>query len=233
MDQDVNDFLNGRDEEENQVQEQQNIGSTTQEEPEIIQDAENMRTLKIKIRKYLKCFPRELESIDISDIENLSEEELQVKYDDIRVELNSSENKLISSCYFMGVNLCENLINYSGYADLTGLTVQCHMNEGINKCLKQLEIEFGDYTLLSNPEERLVYLTLLMALTTAQQNKIKAHSNDVRTTESIENSTSGNLPRYNSKSKRSAYEQMEQNINEKNTDNNSDDEIQGEDNIAH
>lgn len=167
MDDDIMNFLEGVDPNEEEVEEE-----IPYEPPQDITPQQNptTRALRIKIRKYIKAFPDELGHIDISDIDDLSERELQSRYDDVRTELNSVENTLITGCYFTAINITENLAPLAGM-NLTGLTASCRMNEGICKSLKQLQIEYGDYSLLTRPEERLAYLTLITILNCHQSNK--------------------------------------------------------------
>ena len=171
QDNDVNDFLEQNSDFENTNNE--SSLSLTNNTPN-----ENSRILKIKIKKYINSFPNELKDIDISDIEHLSENQLQEKYNEILVSLNNENNSLVGSAYFMGVGLIETISVSSGYVDLSGLTTNCATNPGIKKALTQMSIEYSDYTLLTKPEEKLAYLTLLTILTTYQQNKLMVKNNE-------------------------------------------------------
>jgi hypothetical protein len=157
---DVEQFLNANDDE------------VSNENSLITPVTDNARILKIKVKKYINAFPNDLKDIDITELEHLDELSLQEKYNEIIVSLNNNDNTLIGGAYFMTVGLIENIGTISGYYDLTGLTTNCASNLGIKKALTQLSIEYSDYTLLTRPEEKLVYLTLLNMLTTYQQNKL-------------------------------------------------------------
>ena len=153
---------------------------------------ETARVLKIKIKKYLREFPEELHDISAGDLDMMSTHDLQNKYNEILVALNSGNNSIISSAYYTAVGVTEQLGTMSGFVDLTGLTKRCQSNPQIRKCLTQLEIEYSDYTLIQRPEERLLFTTLLMLLVTNQQNKAASAERSIENAKISNTSNSSN-----------------------------------------
>lgn len=159
-----------------------------EDEPEEVSedDMAAIRTLKIKLKKYRAAFSKKLADVDFSGVEDsLDLDFLEEKYNEVRLLLcNNGNMGIISAAYNIGIAGLETAAAFSnGAVQLQGLSTNVAANDDIQSLLVEMNIEYGDFSTLTSPEQRLLMMTIWAAAATHNANKAAAKPEPVENLE--------------------------------------------------
>ena len=153
--------------------------------------------LKIKKFKKNQRLSRKLSNVDIEGMEFMDLEQVEEKYNEVKVALATSGQNIgvIHFAYSTGCQFAENMSQIpESPINLAGLTKLQMANEDVLDTLTELEIEYSDVSSYTPPEYRLIYSTLSGAVVVANKNMMRSNENN-----NIEESENTDLGSSNSK----------------------------------
>jgi len=140
-------------------------------------DEKYKRNLVLKMKKFFQDpqLSKKLQQVEQSDLENLTLDELEDRYHEVKLALsNDNSTGIIGFGYGYGCTLLENLSKtpYSPVS-LDGLTSTLMRNDQVLDLLAELNVEYSNFESVTRPEQRLLYITAFTALSVGMTNMNK------------------------------------------------------------